>query len=59
LVSSLDTNADASKRTFPWEPTRVSLYRTIFPRMSLYLPDEEGARLRVEFEAEMARLAAA
>ncbi len=43
-------------RTFPWEPTRVSLYRTIFPQMSLFLPEEEGAQLRLEFEAEMARL---
>ena len=43
-------------RTFPWEPTRVSLYRTIFPQMSLYLPEEEGAQLRLEFEAEMRRL---
>lgn len=45
--------------TVPWEPTRVSLYRTIFPQMSLFLPDEEGAQLRFEFEAELARLEAA
>ncbi len=45
-------------RTLPWEPTRVSLYRTIFPQMSLLLPEEEGAQLRLEFEAEMARLEA-
>jgi hypothetical protein len=38
----------------PWDPTRVSLYRTIFP-----LPEEEGAQLRFEFETEMARLEAA
>jgi hypothetical protein len=43
----------------PWEPTRVSLYRTIFPQMSLFLPEEEGAQLRFEFEAELARLEAA
>lgn len=43
-------------RTFPWEPTQVSLYRTIFPRMTLWLPDEEAAQLRFEFETEMARL---
>jgi hypothetical protein len=46
-------------RTFPWEPTRVSLYRTIFPEMSLFLPEEEGAQLRLEFEAELTRLEAA
>jgi hypothetical protein len=46
-------------RTIPWEPTRVSLYRTIFPQMTLWLPDDEGAQLRFEFETEMARLEAA
>jgi len=46
-------------RTPPWEPTRVSLYRTIFPQMTLWLPNEEGAQLLFEFEAEMARLEAA
>jgi hypothetical protein len=46
-------------RTFPWEPTRVSLYRTIFPRMTNWLPDDEAAQLRVDFESEMARLNAA
>jgi hypothetical protein len=43
----------------PWEPTRVSLYRTIVPQMTLWLPEEEGAQLRFEFEAELARLKAA
>jgi len=44
---------------FPWEPTRVSLYRTIFPQMSLWLPEEESAQLRFEFETEIRRLEAA
>jgi hypothetical protein len=43
----------------PWEPTTVSLYRTIFPQMTNWLPEEEGAQLRFEFEAEMTRLKAA
>jgi hypothetical protein len=43
----------------PWEPTRVSLYRTIFPQMTLWLPEEEAAQLRFEFEAELERLKAA
>jgi hypothetical protein len=43
----------------PWEPTTVSLYRTIFPQMTLCLPEEEGAQLRVQFEEEIARLEAA
>jgi hypothetical protein len=43
----------------PWEPARVLLYRTIFPQMTNWLPEEEGAQLRFEFESEMARLKAA
>lgn len=43
----------------PWEPTTLSLYRTIFPQMSNWLPDEEAAQLRFEFETELARLEAA
>lgn len=40
----------------PWERTTVSLYRTIFPQMTLWLPEEEAAQFRLEFDAEMARL---
>jgi hypothetical protein len=43
-------------QTSPWEPARVSLYRTIFPQMTLWLPEDEAAQLRFEFETEMARL---
>ena len=43
----------------PWGPRKVSAYRTIFPQMTLWLPEEEGAQLRFEFEAELARLGAA
>jgi hypothetical protein len=43
----------------PWEPTTVSLYRTIFPQMTNWLPEDEGAQLRFEFETELARLEAA
>ncbi len=50
--------ARAAQR-FPWEPTRVSLYRTIFPQMSLWLPEDESAQLRFEFETEIKRLEAA
>ena len=47
-----------SAQRLPWEPTRVSLYRTIFPQMTNWLPDEEAAKLRLEFESELARLKA-
>jgi hypothetical protein len=46
-------------KAMPWEPTTVSLYRTIFPQMTNWLPEEEGAQLRFEFEAELERLKAA
>lgn len=45
--------------TMPWRPVRLSLYREIFPRMSSYLPDEEGAQYRFAFETELKRLEAA
>jgi hypothetical protein len=41
----------------PWG--RASLYRTIFPQMTLWLPEEEAAQLRFAFDAEMERLEAA
>ena len=46
-------------QTLPWEPTTVSLYRTIFPQMTHWLPEDEGAQLRFAFDSEMARLEAA
>jgi len=46
-------------RKLPWEPARVSLYRTIFPQMTNWLPEDEGAQLRFQFEEELARLQAA
>jgi hypothetical protein len=45
-----------SAQRLPWEPTRVSLYRTIFPQMTNWLPEDEGAQLGFEFESELARL---
>jgi hypothetical protein len=46
-------------KTLPWEQTTVSLYRTIFPQMTNWLPEDEGAQLRFQFEEELARLEAA
>jgi hypothetical protein len=43
----------------PWEPDKVLLYRTIFPHMAGWLPEEEAAQLRFAFDTEMARLKAA
>lgn len=45
-------------QALPWEPARASLYRTIFPQMTLWLPEDEAAQLRFEFDTEIARLEA-
>ena len=46
-------------QTTPWSDVTASLYRTLFPQMTFWLPEEEGAQLRLEFSAELARLDAA
>ena len=43
-------------RTMPWEPSQLSLYRLIFPQMTLWLPETEALRYRIAFQAEMERL---
>jgi hypothetical protein len=43
----------------PWGLALPSLYRTIVPQMAGFLPEEEGAQLRFQFEAELERLKAA
>jgi hypothetical protein len=44
-------------QTMPWDAQRALFYRTIFPQMTNWLPEPEGARLRPEIEAELLRLA--
>jgi hypothetical protein len=46
-------------KSMPWDAKRAALYRTIFPQMTSCLPEEEGAQLRFDFEAELVRLKAA
>lgn len=46
-------------QVLPWESRKVTLYRTIFPQMTLWLPYEEAPQLRFEFETELERLRAA
>lgn len=45
--------------TMPWPPLTAKLYRGLFPQLSFWLPEEESAQLRFEFETELARLEAA
>jgi hypothetical protein len=46
-------------QTLPWDRARLSLYQTVFPQMTNWLPEEEAAQLRFEFAAELERLKAA
>jgi hypothetical protein len=43
----------------PWDQDKLLVYRTIFPQMTGWLPAEEAAQLRFEFDTEMTRLKAA
>jgi hypothetical protein len=45
--------------TLPWDSKRAALYRTIFPQMTRWLPEDEAAQLRFAFAQEMQRLAQA
>ncbi len=55
-----DVLAEAqAAETAPWPPAKVRLYRLMFPQLSFWLPEDEGARLRLAFEAELERLMAA
>jgi hypothetical protein len=51
--------AEEAAHKTPWEPKRLALYRTIFPQMSLWPPEQEAAQLCFEFETELMRLKAA
>lgn len=43
----------------PWNRREMLLYRTVFPQMTNWLPEDEARQLRFEFEVELERLKAA
>lgn len=45
--------------TLPWDGRTTRYWRTVFPQMADWLPEEEAAQLRFAFEDEMKRLEAA
>ncbi|MFZ1103991.1 MAG: hypothetical protein WAN86_14300 [Hyphomicrobiaceae bacterium] len=53
----LDTARTA--REMPWTPKEVAFWKTVFPQMTNWLPDEEAAQLRSAFMEEICRLEAA
>ncbi len=57
LVAVL-AKARAAER-LPWDARRTLYWRTVFPQMTNWLPDEEAAQLRFAFDVEMRRLDAA
>jgi hypothetical protein len=46
-------------RKLPWDKERIVVYRPSSPHMIGWLPEEEDAQLRLEFETELAWLEAA
>jgi hypothetical protein len=46
-------------QSFPLDARRALYWRTVFPQMANWLPDEEAQQLRLEFEMEIRRLEAA
>jgi hypothetical protein len=46
-------------RSFPGDARRTLHWRTVFPQMTNWQPDEEAAELRFEFDTEIRRLEAA
>jgi hypothetical protein len=46
-------------QSFPWDARRTLYWRTVFPQMTNWLPDDEAAQLRFAFETEIQRLDAA
>jgi hypothetical protein len=57
LLHRLLAEARAAE-TMPWPADKARFYRGLVPLLSFWLPEEESARLREEFQAELARLEA-
>lgn len=45
-----------ASETLPWDAARLSLYRTIFPDLTRWLPTDEAEALQSAFNAELDRL---
>lgn len=43
----------------PWPEREARMWRTVFPQMANWLPDEEADQLRLAFDREMSRLQSA
>lgn len=45
-------------KEMPWTAKEVSFWKTVFPQMTNWLPEEEAAQLRLAFSEELNRLEA-
>lgn len=54
LTKLLDTARAADR--LPWTEREARMWRTVFPNMAKWLPEEERDRLRLEFTRELERL---
>ncbi|MGH6791536.1 MAG: hypothetical protein ACRECF_02205 [Methyloceanibacter sp.] len=43
-------------KKMPWSERDARMWRTVFPNMANWLPEEEADQLRFEFAREMERL---
>lgn len=57
-LQDLIATARAAK-TMPWDEHDARVWQMIFPNMASWLPEDEAARLRLEFMQEMQRLSQA
>lgn len=46
-------------QVMPWSREDFRYHQTVFPQMCRWLPEEEAAQLRFEFDTELKRLLAA
>jgi hypothetical protein len=40
----------------PWDARQLRYWRTVVPQMSLWLPEDEAAQMRLAFQTEVERL---
>jgi hypothetical protein len=43
----------------PWDARKAGFYKTVVPQMTLWLPEDEAAQWRLDFDREIERLEAA
>ncbi len=51
--------ARAAQSLPPWDKRTTRMYQIVFPQMANWLPEAEAKQLRLDFERELERLAAA